>query len=131
MVESPVATLTTIGKNEIRNAVITGRIQPTPNHRIKIGTTATVRDGVEPPEQGLAASIDDPGGAECDGEQEAHGDGEAGHRHPQCVDEWNSSCHQYSIEACAIALGAGRKLGGTLKTRHAPSHSAKKATVNP
>ena len=43
--------------------------------------------------------------------------------------EWNSSCHQYSTMAWAMTLGAGRKKGGTLKSRQAASHSAKNATV--
>ena len=44
--------------------------------------------------------------------------------------EWNSSWHQYSTDACAITLGAGRKNTGILKRRQAASHSAKKRTVN-
>ena len=38
----PVATLTTIGKKEIRKAVRTAGIQPMPNHNTRIGTTATL-----------------------------------------------------------------------------------------
>ncbi len=45
MVARPVATLTTIGKNEIRNAVRMAGISPMPNHMIRIGTTATL--GIE------------------------------------------------------------------------------------
>ena len=41
MVARPVATLTTIGKNEIRNAVRIAGTSPMPNHMIRIGTTAT------------------------------------------------------------------------------------------
>ena len=37
----PVATLTTTGKNEIRNAVITAGTVPMPNQMTRIGTTAT------------------------------------------------------------------------------------------
>jgi hypothetical protein len=40
-VASPVATLTTIGKNEIRNAVMIAGTSPMPNHRIRSGTIAT------------------------------------------------------------------------------------------
>ena len=41
MAASPVATLTTIGKNEIRKAVSTAGTTPMPNQMIRIGTTAT------------------------------------------------------------------------------------------
>ena len=41
MVASPVATFTTIGKNEIKNAVSTAGTTPIPNQMIRIGTTAT------------------------------------------------------------------------------------------
>ena len=38
---SPVATLTTIGKNQIRNAVSTAGTAPMPNQSTRIGTNAT------------------------------------------------------------------------------------------
>ena len=41
MVARPVATFTTIGKNEIRNAVRIAGTTPMPNQMIRIGTTAT------------------------------------------------------------------------------------------
>jgi hypothetical protein len=41
MVARPVATLTTMGKNEIRNAVRIAGISPMPNHMISTGTIAT------------------------------------------------------------------------------------------
>ena len=41
VVASPVATFTTMGKKEIRNAVRTAGIAPNPNQRISTGTTAT------------------------------------------------------------------------------------------
>ena len=48
MVARPVATLTTIGKNEIRNAVIIAGTMPMPNHRTRIGTTATLGMALKP-----------------------------------------------------------------------------------
>jgi hypothetical protein len=45
MVASPVATFTTIGKNEMRKAVRIAGITPIPNQMIRIGTTATL--GIE------------------------------------------------------------------------------------
>ena len=45
MLASPVATFTTIGKNEIRKAVSTAGTMPMPNQMIRIGTTATL--GIE------------------------------------------------------------------------------------
>jgi hypothetical protein len=48
IVARPVATLTTIGKNEIRNAVSTGGCQPTPNQITRIGTTATLGMALKP-----------------------------------------------------------------------------------
>ncbi len=41
MVARPVATFTTMGKNEMTKAVSTGGSQPTPNQMTRIGTTAT------------------------------------------------------------------------------------------
>ncbi len=41
-VARPVATLTTIGKNEIRNAVSTAGTAPMPNQITRIGTIATL-----------------------------------------------------------------------------------------
>ena len=48
MVARPVATLTTIGKNEIRNAVRIAGISPLPNHSTRIGTTATLGTALKP-----------------------------------------------------------------------------------
>ena len=48
MVARPVATLTTIGKNEIRNAVSTAGTKPMPNHSTRIGTTATFGMALKP-----------------------------------------------------------------------------------
>ena len=48
VVANPVATLTTIGKKEIKNAVITAGISPNPNHRISTGTTATLGMELKP-----------------------------------------------------------------------------------
>ena len=48
MVASPVATLTTIGKKEIRKAVITAGIVPIPNQMTRIGTTATFGMALKP-----------------------------------------------------------------------------------
>ncbi len=52
MVASPVATFTTIGKNEIMNAVMTAGIQPTPNQMTRIGTTATFGIELKPTRSG-------------------------------------------------------------------------------
>ena len=51
-VAMPVATLTTMGKNEIRKAVITGGTQPTPNQNTRIGTTATFGIELKPTSSG-------------------------------------------------------------------------------
>ena len=48
VVASPVATFTTIGKNEIRKAVMMAGISPSPNHRISTGTTATFGTELKP-----------------------------------------------------------------------------------
>src|SRR6478736_5254449 len=48
IVASPVATFTTMGKNEIRNAVSTAGTQPTPNQITRIGTTATFGMALKP-----------------------------------------------------------------------------------
>jgi hypothetical protein len=48
MVASPVATFTTMGKNEIRNAVSTAGTNPMPNHSTRIGTTATLGMALNP-----------------------------------------------------------------------------------
>ena len=48
MVARPVATFTTIGKNEIRNAVSTAGMKPMPNHSTRIGTTATFGIALNP-----------------------------------------------------------------------------------
>ena len=47
-VASPVATLTTIGKNEIRNAVRMAGGEPMPNQSTRIGTTATFGTQLKP-----------------------------------------------------------------------------------
>ena len=52
MVARPVATLTTMGKNEIRKAVSTGGTQPTPNQMMRIGTTATFGMALKPTSSG-------------------------------------------------------------------------------
>ena len=52
MVAMPVATFTTIGKNEIRKAVSTGGSQPTPNQITRIGTTATFGIELKPTSSG-------------------------------------------------------------------------------
>ena len=52
MVARPVATFTTIGKNEIRKAVRTAGIQPTPNQITRIGTTATFGIALKPTSSG-------------------------------------------------------------------------------
>ncbi len=54
MVARPVATLTTIGKNEITKAVSTGGSQPTPNQITRIGTTATLGMELNPTSSGLS-----------------------------------------------------------------------------
>jgi hypothetical protein len=51
-VAMPVATFTTMGKNEIRKAVITGGTQPTPNQNTRIGTTATLGMELKPTRSG-------------------------------------------------------------------------------
>ena len=48
MVARPVATLTTIGKNEIRNAVMIAGLVPMPNQMISTGTTATLGTALNP-----------------------------------------------------------------------------------
>src|SRR5207247_1033343 len=48
MVARPVATFTTIGKKEIRNAVSTAGTNPIPNHSTRIGTTATFGMALKP-----------------------------------------------------------------------------------
>ena len=48
MVARPVATFTTIGKNEIRKAVSTAGTQPMPNQITRIGTTATFGMALKP-----------------------------------------------------------------------------------
>ena len=52
IVAMPVATFTTIGKNEIRKAVNTGGSQPTPNQNTRIGTTATLGIELKPTRSG-------------------------------------------------------------------------------
>ncbi len=47
-VASPVATLTTMGKKEIRNAVRMAGGEPMPNHSTRIGTTATFGTQLKP-----------------------------------------------------------------------------------
>jgi hypothetical protein len=70
MVASPVATLTTIGKNEIRKAV---------------STAGTIRDRVEADHHGIKAAVDRARPADDDAEHDAEsdGEGEAGERRPQ------------------------------------------------
>ena len=48
MVARPVATLTTMGKKEMRNAVSTAGSQPEPNQMTRIGTTATLGMELKP-----------------------------------------------------------------------------------
>ena len=48
IVARPVATFTTIGKNEIRNAVSTAGMKPIPNQSTRIGTTATFGIALNP-----------------------------------------------------------------------------------
>jgi len=48
MVASPVATLTTIGKKEMRKAVSTAGTVPMPNQMTRIGTSATLGMALKP-----------------------------------------------------------------------------------
>jgi hypothetical protein len=48
MVARPVATFTTIGKNEIRKAVSTAGTVPMPNQMTRIGTSATLGMALNP-----------------------------------------------------------------------------------
>src|SRR6516225_8724871 len=74
MLASPVATFTTIGKNEIRKAVSTAGTMPMPNQMIRIGTTATL--GIElKPIIGIEAAIDRARPADDDAQHDAERDG--------------------------------------------------------
>ena len=77
MVASPVATLTTMGKKEIRNAVSTAGTKPIPNHSTRIGTTATIGNGVEADHQRIESGVDRARPADDEAEHEAESDGEA------------------------------------------------------
>ena len=131
MVERPVATFTTIGKNEIRNAVMTGGTHPTPNHRIRIGTTATLGMALKPTSSGCVPALMM---REAPRMMPSRMPNTTAMPKPASVihsvwKEWNSSCHQYSTNAWAITLGAGRKNAGTLKYRQTASQKAKNAMV--
>jgi len=76
MVASPVATLTTMGKKEIRNAVSTAGTKPIPNHSTRIGTTATIGNGVEADHQRIEPGIDRARPTDDQPEQEAEPDRE-------------------------------------------------------
>ena len=52
IVAMPVATFTTIGKNEIRKAVSTGGSQPTPNQDHQDRHHRDLRDGLKPTSSG-------------------------------------------------------------------------------
>ena len=96
MVDKPVATLTTMGKNEIRNAVITGGIHPTPNHKIRIGTTATLGMALKPTSSGWVPALTM---REAPSAMPSRMPNTTAMAKPATVihsvwNEWNSSCHQ-------------------------------------
>ncbi len=96
MVERPVATFTTMGKNEIRKAVITGGIHPTPNHRIRIGTTATLGIALNPTSSGCVPALTT---REAPSAMPNRMPNTTAMPKPATVihrvwNEWNSSCHQ-------------------------------------
>ena len=126
MVERPVATLTTIGKNEIRKAVMTGGIQPTPNHRIRIGTTATFGMALKPTSSGWVPALTM---REAPSAMPSRMPNTTAMPKPATVihsvwKEWNEQLATSTRSRPARStLGAGRKNTGILKSRQAASHS--------
>ncbi len=133
MVARPVATFTTIGKNEIRNAVrIAGHLADAEPHD-QDRHDRDFRDGVEADHHRIEPAIDGARPADDEAEHDAEGDREREAR------PWSSTASRRSAAAAPAnaahiaakaADGGGRMNGSTLKRRQAASQITKIAIVN-